>query len=483
MVKKVLTAVALCMVCIAMTAQEKTYVVQRGETLQSIARKFGVSEYRIQECNWNVKTYYAGLRIKLPAIAEERTPDEVFAYEMAHKKLKEAKQEMEKGKTYLALELLEKSLDYKFTDEAAFLAGKLNYGHQNYKKADKYFVMVYDSSILSPSQLQEISDMRGHMMQYYRTLREERAARWQSFREGLAQGLQSTGQQMYAANTYNMGNQNMYGGYQSFGYTGPGMSPAYQLGTGSYVDDVLYNAYAEQNTMQGITQSLNQTMQMTWQQVMNNKPQAPSWDFMEDDYQSHVRFAKANGWIPQDKETWMRQATENRIANNQEYIKETQKIDDEYRAALRDINERELQGRVNNVKMYGDLKTGNYTGSSSYTSSSTTSTSSSTRSTYTPSTTTSTGNDKYTEEPTEREQYKNKKVYKSDYRDTKDKVTLYGRDGDRHFPDLHQMTVYEKNGAYYIYINHQYYQMQDCRWKDFNYYIHYKHMRYIKYKH
>ena len=66
---------------------------------------------------------------------------------------------------------------------------------------------------------------------------------------------------------------------------------------------------------------------------------------------------------------------------------------------------------------------------------------------------------------------------------TKDKVTLYGRDGDRHFPDLHQMTVYEKNGAYYIYINHQYYQMQNCRWKDFNYYIHYKHMRYIKYKH
>ena len=176
----------------------------------------------------------------------------------------------------------------------------------------------------------------------------------------------------------------------------------------------------------------------------------------------------------------MRQATENRIANNQEYIKETQKIDDEYRAALRDINERELQCRANNAKMYGDLKTGNYTGSSSYTSSSTTSTTSSTRSTYTPSTTTSTGNDKYTEAPTEREQYKNKKVYKSDYRDTKDKVTLYGRDGDRHFPDLHQMTVYEKNGAYYIYINHQYYQMQDCRWKDFNYYIHYKQMRYIK---
>jgi spore germination protein YaaH len=100
MVKKVLTAVALCMVYIAMTAQEKTYVVQRGETLQSIAQKFGVSEYRIQECNWNVKTYYAGWRIKLPAITEERTPNEVFAYEMAHKKLEEAKQEMEKGKTY-----------------------------------------------------------------------------------------------------------------------------------------------------------------------------------------------------------------------------------------------------------------------------------------------------------------------------------------------------------------------------------------------
>lgn len=482
MIKKILTTVALCMVCLTIIAQEKTYVVQRGETLQSIARKFGVSEYRIQECNWNVKTYYAGLRIKLPATAEERTPDEVFAYEMAHKKLDEAKKELAMGKTYLALELLEKSLDYKFTDEAGFLAGKLNYDHQNYKKADKYFNMVDDSRALAPEQLQAISEMRGHMMQYYRTLREERAARWQSFKEGLAQGLQATQQRMYTANTYNMGNQNMYGGYQPFGYTGPGMSPAYQLGTGSYVDDVMYNAYSEQSTMQGITQSRNQFMQMTLQQVMNDMPQTPGWDFMENEYQAHVRFAKANGWTPQARDVWMQQAIENRTAVIQEHIKETQKINDEYKAARRDIEKRELQDRVNNVKMYGDLKNGNYSGSSSYTSSSTSRTTSPTQSDYTPSTTTSTGNGNRKEEPTEREQYKNKKVYESDYRDTRDKVTLYRRDGNKSYPDLYQMTVYEKQGTYYIHINHQYYPMESCSWNGYNYYIHYKHTRYIKYK-
>ena len=156
------------MICLNGTAQEKTYVIQRGETLQSIARKFGINELRIRECNWNVKTYYAGLRIKLPAIAEEQTPDEVFANEMAHKKLDEAKKEMAMGKTYLALELLEKSLDYKFLDEAGFLAGKLNYEHQNYKKADKYFIMMRDSRTLTSEQQDAMDEMSSHIEQYYK---------------------------------------------------------------------------------------------------------------------------------------------------------------------------------------------------------------------------------------------------------------------------------------------------------------------------
>lgn len=513
MVKKLLIIVVLCLSWLDSAGQVKTYVIQRGETLQSVAKKFGVSESQIRECNQYVKNYHVGLNIKLPAGAKQQTPDEVFANDRAVEKMNEAKRQLEAGKKLLALELLKESLGYKRLDEAEYLAGKLYYDRHEYDMAFDYFQRVKNEQTLSYEQQNSLDKMLVKIDLYKEKKRIEEEQQQRVRTEQREQRIQMAKKQWQGFNPFNMynqymnpmPNQNIYampvqGRYDlgsPFGFLGnynsPGLDSNYQLGSGSGVDDIMYNAIAEQRKLQQwkqeVAQGLEQSQIISQQQFeeMQKERYRNAWADFGKDYERHVEYFKAQGWIPLSREAFYQNQLDNSTEQtrmNLEYIRETNNIRREERNAYWDLEGQESKGRVNNFKMYNDLKSDSYKGIDSYSSSSS---GSSSTSSYTPSYTyyntssnnTATAAGGNQEDPTYREQYRNKKVYEDDYRDTRQKVTLYRRDGDKAYADYHNMIVYEKKGQKYILIDNMYYPIESCNWNGYHYYIHYKFRLYL----
>ena len=55
-------------------AQERTHVVQRGETLRSIAEQYGISVDQIETANPNAKNYiYVGMKLVIPSVMSQST--------------------------------------------------------------------------------------------------------------------------------------------------------------------------------------------------------------------------------------------------------------------------------------------------------------------------------------------------------------------------------------------------------------------------
>lgn len=72
MIKKIFLSVLLCTVCMLSMAQSQTvtHVVQRGETLESIAEYYKVSVEDINKANPNADgIVYVGMKIEIPMSA------------------------------------------------------------------------------------------------------------------------------------------------------------------------------------------------------------------------------------------------------------------------------------------------------------------------------------------------------------------------------------------------------------------------------
>ena len=69
MIKKIFLSVLLCTVCMLSMAQSQTvtHVVQRGETLESIAESYKVSVEDINKANPNADgIVYVGMKLNIP---------------------------------------------------------------------------------------------------------------------------------------------------------------------------------------------------------------------------------------------------------------------------------------------------------------------------------------------------------------------------------------------------------------------------------
>ena len=69
--KKLLFVMLMCIVSINLYAQTKVHIVQRGETVVSVAKRYGVSVDDLKKANPNVNNYfYAGMKLTIPAKKE-----------------------------------------------------------------------------------------------------------------------------------------------------------------------------------------------------------------------------------------------------------------------------------------------------------------------------------------------------------------------------------------------------------------------------
>ena len=81
MVKKIILSVLLCTVCMFTMAQSQTvtHVVQRGETIESIAQYYNVSVEDINKANPNADgVVYVGMKLNIPTSSDfsKTTPKE-----------------------------------------------------------------------------------------------------------------------------------------------------------------------------------------------------------------------------------------------------------------------------------------------------------------------------------------------------------------------------------------------------------------------
>ena len=76
MIKKMILSVLFCTVCVVTMAQSQTvtHVVQRGETIESIAKYYNVSVEDINKANPNADgIVYVGMKLNIPAISKIQT--------------------------------------------------------------------------------------------------------------------------------------------------------------------------------------------------------------------------------------------------------------------------------------------------------------------------------------------------------------------------------------------------------------------------
>lgn len=75
--KKIILALGLMTAALGATAQNTTHVMQKGETVESIARKYGISTDELLRLNPDAKTFvYVGMKFAIPSKqATTTTPD------------------------------------------------------------------------------------------------------------------------------------------------------------------------------------------------------------------------------------------------------------------------------------------------------------------------------------------------------------------------------------------------------------------------
>lgn len=69
--KKIILSLALMLTALSMSAQSTvSHTVQRGETIESVAKKYGISVKDLQQANSSTKDYfYAGMKLTIPRVS------------------------------------------------------------------------------------------------------------------------------------------------------------------------------------------------------------------------------------------------------------------------------------------------------------------------------------------------------------------------------------------------------------------------------
>lgn len=127
MLKKLFLSAVLCTASMVTMAQSQiiTHVVQRGETLESIAKYYNISVADLNNANPNADgIIYVGMKLAVPVMAAATTTTSTVASEMATNlsETSNINQEAETQRTVSTSQTstyTSESSDYKYTDSSA----------------------------------------------------------------------------------------------------------------------------------------------------------------------------------------------------------------------------------------------------------------------------------------------------------------------------------------------------------------------------
>lgn len=141
---KKIILLAFSLVCVLCHAQSCfDHIVQRGETLELLANKFGVSEQEIrdQNKNFDLEILYVGLPLKIPVQETEGSPEEIdrliATKSLTNSTLKEANLLYTNGNYQKAAKLYTTALKENVNSDTFFYRGRCYFRQGKYKSAIK----------------------------------------------------------------------------------------------------------------------------------------------------------------------------------------------------------------------------------------------------------------------------------------------------------------------------------------------------------
>lgn len=197
---------------VSMYAQQQKHTVMKGETLVTIAKKYGVTVDDLRQENPQLKTLYTGMSIKIPAktqtvsstiytqtskdVSESSTGEEICRPALAY--IDFAKKYIEQGKHNKAIKELNKSLKEQENVTAHWLRGQCYFYEGKWKKALEDLVLVRSN----PKMPLDIQEAATQMYADAEAYQEASSAETKQFwREALASvglvALQAGQQAMY----------------------------------------------------------------------------------------------------------------------------------------------------------------------------------------------------------------------------------------------------------------------------------------------
>lgn len=449
----------------AMTyAQQKTHLIKRGETLETIAQLYGLTTEQIKANNPHIRTYYSGITINLPENAIQRSASEIKEVSVAEKYLSMGRQYLEKGNGSEARKMFKKSLDTHLLPEAAYLHGICAYNDGDWKRAESDFSLALSVKGLSENQVSHVVELQEKTAKILNERAQERAERWSNFLTGLGAGLYVAAQNMQQQQANAMWSSNA-----TSGYTG---------------QNVGVNVYNQRMLETQSDQMFLQQSQAQLQQIMNVSMQQAAFEVQQQEqarrlqYEQYVKSCEAFNIEPKSYIDWVSMFSE----SDQQRLQEMKEQNEQRSKDFRESIDRDRKDRQARNQEFWDLRNGGTSTSTSSSSSTTTSSNTyhSTTSGQYGTGSTSSSNSSEDEVLDAKEQYRNKHVSSEDYYETNKKVDLYRRDMNKAILRYNNMPVYEKQAQKFIYLNGTFYPIERENWGRFNSYIHYEYKLYLQ---
>ena len=203
--KRIIVFVVSVAFCTIAMAQQLTHVVQRGETLELIARRYNISQAQLKASNPNVDQCYVGMKLNIPQGAKH-TINLVTNTPMDIQRINEASGYLKRGKYRKATSIYTQVIKDNPSSTSYYGRGLSYYNRAKYKSA----ISDFEMAISSKDCTDEIESQCRKLIKNAEKLREEqharRSERWGGFAAavvGVAATAYIASEQSKMQNQYN----------------------------------------------------------------------------------------------------------------------------------------------------------------------------------------------------------------------------------------------------------------------------------------
>lgn len=191
MMKKLLCFLLLLpisFVCMAQEVEIRVHEVQRGESLEHVAARYGISVEDLLAANVFANHFYVGQKLNIPILDSQEKTEAYILLDKIRKYLLEGTEEENRGKCSSARKIYEEGLSTQ--GEIAYLhycIGRCHYKNNSWKKAIKELrlaLQIDDSSLYMAKDT--VENLLADAQEKREMQLEERRAIWSELGAGLA---------------------------------------------------------------------------------------------------------------------------------------------------------------------------------------------------------------------------------------------------------------------------------------------------------